>query len=85
MILVGGIGKLPGSVVGTVLLLVLNEYLRVFVKWQLVGYGLAIILVVLFLPGGVVQLAGKFEDLRQRWLARQTKGKSSVEEQRNVP
>lgn len=85
MILVGGIGNLPGSVVGTVLLLVLNEYLRVFERWQLVGYGVAIIVVVLFLPGGVVQLAGKFEDFRQRWLARLTKGKSNVEEQRNVP
>jgi branched-chain amino acid transport system permease protein len=85
MILVGGIGKLPGSVVGTVLLLVLNEYLRVFERWQLVGYGVAIIVVVLFLPGGVVQLAGKFEDFRQRWLARLTKEKSNVEEQRNVP
>jgi branched-chain amino acid transport system permease protein len=85
MILVGGIGKLPGSVVGTVLLLVLNEYLRVFEKWQLVGYGVAIIVVVLFLPGGVVQLAGKFEDLRHRWLAKLAKEKTDIEEQRNVP
>jgi branched-chain amino acid transport system permease protein len=85
MILVGGIGKLPGSVVGTVLLLLLNEYLRVFERWQLVGYGIAIIVVVLFLPGGVVQLAGKFEDFRQRWLARVAKEKPDMEEQRNVP
>jgi hypothetical protein len=72
-------------VVGTVLLLLLNEYLRVFERWQLVGYGIAIIVVVLFLPGGVVQLAGKFEDLRQRWLAREAKEKPDMEEQRNVP
>jgi branched-chain amino acid transport system permease protein len=85
MILVGGIGTLPGSVVGTVLLLVLNEYLRVFARWQLVGYGVAIIVVVLFLPGGVVQLAGKFKDFRQRWSARLTKEKSNAQEQRNVP
>jgi hypothetical protein len=51
----------------------------------LVGYGLAIIVVVLFLPGGVVQLAGKFENVRQRWSARLTKEKSDVQEQRHVP
>jgi hypothetical protein len=51
----------------------------------LVGYGVAIIVVVLFLPGGVVQLAGKFEDLRHRWLARLAKEKTDIEEQRNVP
>jgi branched-chain amino acid transport system permease protein len=85
MILVGGMGSLPGSVVGTVLLLVLNEYLRVFERWQLVGYGAAIIIVVLFLPGGVVELVRRFGNLRQRWSAGLTKEKSSVEEERNVP
>jgi len=79
MILVGGMGSLPGSIVGTVLLLVLNEYLEVFQKWQLVGYGIAIIVVVLFLPGGVVELARKFENFRRRWLAGLTKGKSDAD------
>ena len=85
MIMIGGMGSLPGSVVGTVLLLVLNEYLRVFERWQLVGYGVAIIVVVLFLPGGVVELVRRFGSLRQRWSAGLTKEKSNVEEERNVP
>ena len=85
MIMIGGMGSLPGSVVGTILLLVLNEYLRVFEEWQLVGYGVAIIVVVLFLPGGVVELVRRFGSLRQRWSAGLTKEKSNVEEERNVP
>jgi len=85
MIMIGGMGSLPGSVVGTVLLLMLNEYLRVFERWQLVGYGVAIIVVVLFLPGGVVELVRRFGSLRQRWSAGLTKEKSNVEEERNVP
>ena len=85
MIMIGGMGSLPGSVVGTVLLLVLNEYLRVFERWQLVGYGVAIIVVVLFVPGGVVELVRRFGSLRQRWSAGLTKEKSNVEEERNVP
>jgi branched-chain amino acid transport system permease protein len=70
MILVGGMGNLVGSIVGTTLLLVMNEYLRVFERWQLVGYGVAILVVVLFLPGGVVELARRFESYRQRRSAR---------------
>lgn len=85
MILVGGMGSLTGSIVGTGLLLIMNEYLRVFERWQLVGYGLAIILVVSFLPGGVVELARRFESLRQRWSTHPMRGSSSVEEGSNVP
>jgi branched-chain amino acid transport system permease protein len=85
MILVGGMGSLPGSVVGTVLLLIMNEYLRVFEQWQLVGYGVAIIVVVTFLPGGVVELARRFGNFRQRWSAGLTKENSSVKEEQNVP
>jgi len=85
MILVGGIGDLRGSVVGTVLLLVLNEYLRVFERWQLVGYGVAIMVVVLFLPGGVVELVRRLNIYRQRRSAELETEKSNVEEQQNVP
>jgi len=85
MVMIGGMGSLPGSVVGTVLLLVLNEYLRVFEEWQLVGYGVAIIVVVLFVPGGVVELVRRFGNFRQRWSAGLTKEKSNAQEERNVP
>jgi branched-chain amino acid transport system permease protein len=81
MLMIGGMGSLPGSVVGTVLLLVLNEYLRVFARWQLVGYGLAIILIVLFLPGGTIELVRRFNIYRQRRSAGLAIEKSNVEEQ----
>lgn len=85
MILVGGMGSLQGSIVGTVLLLVMNEYLRVFARWQLVGYGIAIIVVVLFVPGGVVELARRIRTFRQRRPAELANAQSVVEEGRNVP
>jgi len=85
MLMIGGMGSLPGSVVGTVLLLVLNEYLRVFERWQLVGYGLAIMLIVLFLPGGTIELVRRFNIYRQRRSLGLTREKSNVEEQQNVP
>jgi len=85
MLMIGGMGSLPGSIVGTVLLLVLNEYLRVFERWQLVGYGLAIILTVLFLPGGTIELVRRFNIYRQRRSLERETEKSKIEEERNVP
>jgi ABC-type branched-subunit amino acid transport system permease subunit len=62
MTLIGGLGALPGSVVGGLALPLSLEYLRAIKNWQLVGFGLAIMLVVLFMPGGVVGLARRAEE-----------------------
>jgi branched-chain amino acid transport system permease protein len=56
MTMIGGMGNLNGSIIGGILLPVLQEYLRAIQNWQLVGYGLIILLVVLFIPGGIIQL-----------------------------
>jgi len=56
MTMVGGIGSLSGSIIGGILLPILQEYLRAIQSWQLVGYGLIILLVVLFVPGGIIQI-----------------------------
>ena len=56
MTMIGGMGNLNGSIIGGVLLPILQEYLRAIQNWQLVGYGLIILLVVLFIPGGIMQL-----------------------------
>jgi branched-chain amino acid transport system permease protein len=54
--MVGGMGSLAGSIVGGLALPILQEYLRVIRNWQLVAYGVAIMVVVLFIPGGVMEL-----------------------------
>jgi hypothetical protein len=40
---------------------------------------------VLFLPGGMVELARRFANLRQRWPAGLKKENESAEEEQNVP
>jgi branched-chain amino acid transport system permease protein len=57
MVIVGGMGTLIGPVWGAILLTVLPELLRGFGDFRLVLYGLALTLVVLFMPGGMVQAA----------------------------
>lgn len=74
--MVGGMGSLLGSVFGSTLV-ILQEVLRTFKDWQLVFYGLAVVLVVLFFPGGVMGIASR---LRQRRLARVALGEEEEQE-----
>jgi branched-chain amino acid transport system permease protein len=55
MVIVGGIGTMIGPVIGAILLTFLPELLRGFGELRLMIYGLALTLVVLFMPGGIVQ------------------------------
>jgi branched-chain amino acid transport system permease protein len=57
MVIVGGMGTLIGPVCGAILLTVLPELLRGVGDMRLIIYGVAVTLVVLFMPGGIVQAA----------------------------
>jgi branched-chain amino acid transport system permease protein len=66
MVIVGGMGTLIGPVCGAILLTTLPEFLRGIGDLRLVVYGVAVTLVVLFLPGGIVQATRLgFERLRR--------------------
>jgi branched-chain amino acid transport system permease protein len=62
MTLVGGMGSIAGSLVGPLVLPIAQEWLRAIGNWQLVVYGVAIIVVVLFVPGGVVGLTRRLQE-----------------------
>jgi branched-chain amino acid transport system permease protein len=81
MTMVGGMGSLTGSIVGGLSLQILQEYLRVIKSWQLVVYGVAIMLVVIFMPGGVIELTARIRSrkLRLPWSARTPKDTTTGE------
>jgi branched-chain amino acid transport system permease protein len=68
MVIVGGMGTLIGPVWGAILLTLLPELLREIGDLRLIVYGVALTLVVLFMPGGLAQAARvvrtKLGDLR---------------------
>lgn len=66
MTMVGGMGNLAGSLVGGLALPILQEYLRVIKNWQLVVYGVAIMVVVLYIPGGVMELMRRMRNPKAR-------------------
>jgi branched-chain amino acid transport system permease protein len=66
MLLIGGEGSISGAVVGAIILTYLPELLRFAHSYYLLIYGVLIVLVTLFLPGGVVGYAKKLWNGRIR-------------------
>lgn len=55
MVIVGGLGSIYGSLVGAAILTLLPEMLRTFQDYDIVIYGLILILITMFMPGGLVR------------------------------
>jgi branched-chain amino acid transport system permease protein len=57
MIVVGGLGSIPGALIGVALLGLLPEIMRTtmreFLVWQEFGYGVILVLVIMFMPRGI--------------------------------
>jgi len=56
MVVVGGLGSIPGSVLGVAVLQVLPEFGRQWENFRLAGYGILLVLLVIFAPGGIAGL-----------------------------
>lgn len=70
MVLIGGLGSLFGSLIGAAIFILLQDGLSlVWDRWPLL-FGLVVILVVMFLRGGVLELGGRLRALAGRRQAR---------------
>jgi branched-chain amino acid transport system permease protein len=54
MVVIGGLGSIYGSFLGAAILTMLPEFLRVFQDFDIVVYGLMLILMTMFMPGGLI-------------------------------
>ena len=72
-VIVGGSGRFFGPVVGTIIVILLPEVLRsstlealkFMQKWYLVFFGVAIVALMVWLPGGLLSIADKFRKAKQ--------------------
>ncbi len=55
-VIVGGSGRFFGPVLGTVIIILLPEWLRFMQNWYLAVFGFAIVALMIFLPGGLLSL-----------------------------
>ncbi len=58
MIALGGLGSLPGAVLGAIVVTVMPEAFRGFAQYRMVVYALALILIMIYRPQGLLGTAG---------------------------
>jgi branched-chain amino acid transport system permease protein len=70
MAILGGVSKLYGPLIGSAILIVLQEFLiKEYPYAYLLLFGITLVAVVLWLPGGLVELAQKgYIKLKIRWI-----------------
>ena len=59
-VIVGGSGRFFGPVLGSVIVILLPEWLRFLQDWYLAIFGFSVIVLLVFLPGGLLSLADRF-------------------------
>ena len=64
MIIVGGLGSVPGSIVGAAVVTVLYDWLAAFQNYRPLIFGAILVVVMLFMPGGIASAAAR---LRGVW------------------
>lgn len=55
MVIIGGLASIYGSLLGAALLTVLPEFLRAFQDYDIIVYGLLLVLMTMYMPGGLVK------------------------------
>jgi branched-chain amino acid transport system permease protein len=66
MITVGGLGSLPGAVVGTAVLIVVPEYLRDFAEYKMLLFGVLLVVALIFMPRGLAGVGQQLLRILQR-------------------
>jgi branched-chain amino acid transport system permease protein len=59
-VIVGGSGRFFGPVLGTVIIVLLPEWLRFMQNWYLAVFGFAIVALMIWLPGGLLSIPERF-------------------------
>ncbi len=54
-VVLGGMGSIPGSVIGALVLILVPEYLRAFSDYRMLMFGAILVIMMVFRPGGLIQ------------------------------
>jgi branched-chain amino acid transport system permease protein len=59
-VIVGGSGRFFGPVLGTVIIILLPEWLRFMQNWYLAVFGFAVVALMIWLPGGLLSIPDRY-------------------------
>jgi branched-chain amino acid transport system permease protein len=66
MVVLGGMGSIPGTIIGAVILTLAPEVLRVVAEYRLLFYGAMLVILMIFRPNGLLGDV-RIYDLKKRW------------------
>jgi branched-chain amino acid transport system permease protein len=69
-VVIGGTGSIPGAIGGAILLKLLPEYFRALAQYRMLIYGIAMILVIIFKPDGLIPRKRKQYTFSEKELAK---------------
>ncbi|MDQ7796558.1 MAG: branched-chain amino acid ABC transporter permease, partial [Spirochaetia bacterium] len=69
-VVIGGTGSIPGAIGGAILLKLLPEYFRALAQYRMLIYGIAMILVIIFKPDGLIPRKRKQYTFKEKELAK---------------
>jgi branched-chain amino acid transport system permease protein len=55
MVIIGGLGSIYGSFLGAAILILLPEFFRTFQDYDIIVYGITLIVITMYMPGGLVR------------------------------
>jgi len=62
MVILGGVGSLPGVILGAALIVALPEVFRDFALYRMLAFGLLLMILMIFRPGGLLAFEGPREE-----------------------
>ncbi len=65
VIVLGGMGSIPGVITGALVIILLPEYLRAFSEYRMLIFGIVLVLMMIFRPGGFIQKIRKRYEFRR--------------------
>lgn len=70
----GGVRSIAGPIIGASFLTVLMETLHLTVEYRPMIFGLALIIVMIFMPGGLIDLGQRLKGIKRVFIGERTKG-----------
>lgn len=70
MVVLGGMGSIPGTILGSVILTIAPEMLRIVADYRLLFYGGLLVILMIFRPNGLLGDVRVY-DIKKRWLKKE--------------
>lgn len=70
MVVIGGLGSIPGAIIGAYAVVLLPEFLRFIADYRMIVFGGLLVVFMMFLPGGLAQIGREFLRFLERYVVK---------------